>query len=63
MQQPIAATLSPTKSCSICGKAVSLESCKTDKQANIVREVCYAAHMRPKNAQRKAQHIPHKQRS
>ncbi len=34
------------KPCWICGRVVSLESCKTDENGNAVHEECYVARVR-----------------
>ena len=34
--------LEPTRMCWICGRSVSLESCKIDENGNAVHEECYA---------------------
>jgi len=47
----IAATIvNPTHYCWICGRAVSLQNCKTDEHGHIVHSECYAARMRLKQA-------------
>ena len=35
--------IQPTHMCWICGRAVSLESCKIDELGNAVHEMCYVA--------------------
>ena len=54
-------SLRPTRDCWICGKAVPLETCKTDEHGNPVHERCYAAKLaldwmrkRPIQAQHRA---------
>ena len=43
MLSSIKPTLEPTRMCWICGRSISLESCKVDEHGNAVHEECYAA--------------------
>ena len=40
--------------CWICGKAVNIDTCKTDEHGRAVHEACYAVRMALENIARKA---------
>lgn len=47
---PASLNVGSTRFCWICGRAVSLESCKADEHGNMVHEDCYLVRMKLNNS-------------